>query len=90
VLDGGFTVEEVADSKRYLVGSLPRQLETNAGIAGFLLAAELYGLGIDYDIRLPGLIESVTDDDVRRMAHRFLDPTRATVVVAGPLEPGAA
>ncbi len=47
---------EIDDAKLYLTGSLPRQLETNAGIAGFLLSAELHGLGIDHDRRLPGLI----------------------------------
>ena len=39
--------------RSYLIGSLPRQLETNAGIAGFLLSAEVFGLGMDHDVRLP-------------------------------------
>jgi zinc protease len=85
VLDQGFTAGEIEDSRRYLVGSLPRQLETNAGIAGFLLAAELYGLGIDFDVRLPGLIDGVGYDDAMRVARRLLDPSRATIAVAGPL-----
>ncbi|MEZ5291828.1 MAG: pitrilysin family protein [Vicinamibacterales bacterium] len=84
VLSGGFTATEVDDAKRYLIGSLPRQLETNGGIAGFLLAAEFYGLGIDHDVRLPRLIDAVTPDDVARVARRLLDPARAVVVVAGP------
>ena len=49
VLLSGFTAKEVDDTKRYLIGSLPRQLETNGGIAGFLLSAELFGLGMDHD-----------------------------------------
>ncbi|MGE3474154.1 MAG: M16 family metallopeptidase, partial [Vicinamibacterales bacterium] len=84
VLSQGFTATEVDDAKRYLIGSLPRQLETNGGIAGFLLATELYGLGIDHDVRLPRLIDAVTPDDVARVARRLLDPARAVVVVAGP------
>lgn len=84
VLDQGFTTDEIEDAKRYLVGSLPRQLETNAGIAGFLLSAETYGLGIDHDLRLPALIAAVTAEDVARVAQRLLDPSRAVVVVAGP------
>lgn len=84
VLTQGFTVDEVRDAKRYLIGSLPRQLETNAGIAGFLLSAELYGLGIDHDVRLPEHIARVTDEDVKRVAARLLDPAHALVVVAGP------
>ena len=49
--------KELDESKRYLIGSIPRQLETNAGIAGFLLSAEFHGLGPDYDARLPGLLD---------------------------------
>ena len=36
----GVTDDEVADSKRYLTGSLPRTLETNAGIVAFLQTAQ--------------------------------------------------
>jgi zinc protease len=84
VLTDGFTPAEVDDAKRYLVGSLPRQLETNAGIAGFLLSAEVYGLGVDHDVRLPEYVSAVSFDDVMRVARRLLAPSRAVVVVAGP------
>jgi zinc protease len=84
VLAEGFTEKEIAESKQYLVGSLPRQLETNGGIASFLLNAELFGLGLDYDRRLPALIRDVTRDAAIEAARRLLDPARATVVVAGP------
>jgi zinc protease len=85
VLTTGFSRDDVDDAKLYLTGSLPRQLETNAGIAGFLLSAELHGLGIDHDRRLPGLIRGVGHDEVARVAARLLDPARAVVAVAGPL-----
>jgi len=80
----GFTEKEIAESKQYLVGSLPRQLETNAGIAAFLLNAELFDLGPDYDQALPGLIRAVSREAAIEAAQRLLDPARATVVVAGP------
>jgi zinc protease len=84
VRDGGLTPKEFDESKRYLVGSIPRQLETNAGIAGFLLSAEFHGLGEDHDHHLPGLIEVVSLDDANGIATRLLDPNRAAIVVAGP------
>ncbi len=84
VLRQGFSRQEVDDAKLYLTGSLPRQLETNAGIASFLLSAELHGLGVDHDARLPGFIRGVTHDDVARVAARLLDPARAVIAVAGP------
>jgi len=80
----GLTGQELNESRQYLVGSLPRTLETNAGIANFLQAAEFFGLGLDYDLRLPDLVAAVTADEVRAAAARVLDPSRATVVVAGP------
>jgi zinc protease len=84
----GFTPKEIDESKRYLIGSLPRQLETNAAIAAFLLSLEMYGLGLDYDARLPALLDQVTLDEANRAAVRLLDPARATIAVAGPWAEG--
>jgi len=84
VLQSGFTAQEIDESKSYLVGSLPRQLETNAAIASFLLTADFFGLGLDYDERLPGLIQAVTIDAANDAARQLLDPARATIAVAGP------
>jgi zinc protease len=80
----GPTDRELAESKQYLIGSMPRTLETNAGIATFLQTAELFDLGLDYDLRLPGLLRDVSRDQVHDAARAVLDPSRATVVVAGP------
>ena len=80
----GVTEQELADSKRYLIGSMPRMLETNGGIAGFLHSADVFGLGPDFDVRLPELLSSVTLDEVVDVARAFLSPERAAVVVAGP------
>src|SRR3954462_8678746 len=60
----GPTPGEVAETCEYLVGSIPRLLETNHGIAAFLHTSERYGLGLDYDRRLPGLLRAVTLDDI--------------------------
>jgi zinc protease len=80
----GVTSAELEDSQRYLVGSMPRMLETNGGIASFLQSVEFFGLGLDFDRRLPDLLDGVTVDDVNRAAVRLLDPALATIVVAGP------
>ena len=80
----GPTETEVRESKQYLIGSLPRQLETNAGIASFLQSIEFFDLGLDYDQRVAGLLTAVTPGDVHAAARRTLDPGRATLVVAGP------
>ena len=79
----GITSKELDDSRRYLIGSMPRALETNASIATFLQQAEFFGLGLDYDLRVPDLLSAVTLD-AANAAARHLDPERATVVIAGP------
>jgi len=89
VLDQGFTAREVDESKSYMIGALPRQLETNAAIAAFLLNVETFGLGLDYDERLPGLIGAITKDAADAAARRLLDPAKATIAVAGPWAPEA-
>ena len=80
----GITAKEFEASRTYLIGSMPRALETNAGIAGFLQTAEFFELGLDYDVRLPDLLRAVTLDDANTAAMRIIDPARATVVIAGP------
>ena len=80
----GPTDKELAESKQYLIGSMPRTLETNVGIATFLQTAELFGLGLDYDLRLPDLISAVTREQVHDAARATLKPPCATIVVAGP------
>jgi zinc protease len=84
IREDGVTVRELTESRQYLVGSMPRALETNAGIAAFLQTAEFFGLGLDYDVRLPDLLGAVTCEAVRDAARRSLDPDRATIVIAGP------
>jgi zinc protease len=85
-ISDGPTGREMVESKQYLVGSLPRQLETNAAIAKFLVVAEMFRLGLDYELRLPGLLHGVTAEQVRAAAQATLDPSRATIVVAGPYD----
>jgi zinc protease len=82
----GPTEQELADSKQYLIGSLPRNLETNAAIAAFLQSVEFFGLGLDYDRRVPDLLRAVTRDGVHEAARRAVDPSQAAVVVAGPYD----
>jgi zinc protease len=82
----GMTAAELAASKRYLIGSMPRMLETNVGIATFLQSCEQFGLGMDHDVTLPELLNAVTIDQVNEIARRFLVPECATITIAGPYE----
>jgi zinc protease len=84
LVQDGLTPKELDESRRYLIGSIPRALETNAAIANFLQTGEFFGLGLDYDARLPSLLGAVTLDAANAAARRLLDPARATLVIAGP------
>jgi len=84
LIDDGITARELDESRRYLIGSMPRALETNAAIATFLQTAEFFGLGTDYDLRMPELLGAVTLDEVNAVARRVIDPERAALVIAGP------
>lgn len=82
--------EELADSKANFIGRLPLQLEGNEGVAGALIMMERYALGLDYLLRYPDEIASVTRDDVLYAAQRYLDPDIYALAVAGPDGNGAA
>jgi zinc protease len=75
------TNQELFDAKSYLTGSFPRRLDTNRKIADFLAAIEFYKLGLDYVEKYPEFINSVTKDDVLRVAQKYLDPENYVLVV---------
>ena len=82
----GPTEVEMDETREYLIGSIPRMFETNPSIAAFLQTSEQFGLGLDYDQRLPALLQAVTIDEVRAAAAEVLVPERAAVAVAGPVD----
>jgi len=73
---------ELESAKKFLVGSFPLKLDHQGAVASFMLQVEFYGLGLDYADRYPKLIESVSKEDVQRMANQFLHPDAALVVAA--------
>jgi zinc protease len=75
--------KELIDAKAYLTGSFPLKMDTSAKIAAMLTSVEIYNLGLDYPQKYPGLINSVTREDIQRVAKKYLHPdTMAIVVVA--------
>jgi zinc protease len=86
LVESGPTEQELVESKQYLIGSMPRALETNMGIATYLQTVEFFELGLDYDVRMPDLLRAITREQVHEAARRAIDPDNATVVVAGPFE----
>ena len=75
------TEKELADAKAYITGSFPLKMDTYAKIAGMLTSVEIYGLGLDFPQKYPGLINSVTREDVQRVAKKYLHPDAMAIVV---------
>ncbi len=81
--DTGPTAKELADSKTYLTGSFPLNLDSTARIASILVSMQLDRLGIEYLDRRDALIEKVSLADAKRVARRILDPDGLFFVVVG-------
>ena len=79
------TARELKDNKSYSIGAMPIGLETNDGVAGILLDMELYGLGLDYLVQYPDLINAVTPAQIQAAAQQYLDPNNFAMAVAGPI-----
>jgi zinc protease len=78
------SAEELTDNKAFITGSLPLRLETNEGVARYILDMERYDLGLDYLQRYDALINAVTVKQVQAVAQRWLDPDAYALAVAGP------
>jgi len=75
---------ELEDCKHYLTGSLPLQLETNDGVASLLVDIEWHNLGLDYLERYTEIIQSLTAEEVQRVARKYLDTSSYVLALAGP------
>ncbi|MCE5313062.1 MAG: insulinase family protein [Nitrospiraceae bacterium] len=74
---------ELGDAKSFLTGSFPRRFETSGKIADFLVAARFYGLPEDYIRKYSSYINSVTKQDVLRVAQKYLFDANYVIVIAG-------
>jgi zinc protease len=81
----GISDEELDDCRSYLTGALPLRLETNDGIANYLLSIEEHGLGLDYLQRYAQIIHAVTQEEIRDTIRRYLTPDRYVLAMAGTL-----
>ncbi len=80
------TDKELSDAKSYLTGSFPLRIDSTKKIANFLIPVEFYELGLDYIDRYKMLIESVTKEDVLRVAKKYLDTTGYVLVMVGNMK----
>ncbi|MCX6158086.1 MAG: pitrilysin family protein [Ignavibacteriae bacterium] len=74
---------ELEETKNYITGNYPLQLETSNGVSGKLLNMELYGLNEEYYNTFLRNINSISKEDVSAAAKKYLLPDGLKIVAAG-------
>ena len=81
--------QELADAKNYLKGIRKSGQQTNGAMSFQTALDELYGLGYDRYQSYDDLIDSVTAEDIQRLAKQYLDLNRRAVVTTLPSKKGS-
>ena len=74
---------ELGDAQAYLTGSFPLTIETPGAIALQVLNAVVYGLDLDELQTYRERVNSITPDDIQRVAQQYLHPDRLSIVLVG-------
>jgi zinc protease len=77
------TAQELRDVQEYLIGSVVFTYERNSNLVRYAVRCLRFDLGLDFMLRYPELIRSVTTEDVLRVARTHLHPERVVIVSAG-------
>ncbi|MBI4521257.1 MAG: insulinase family protein [Gemmatimonadetes bacterium] len=83
LLRGGPRPDEVADSRAYIVGVFPLQLETTAQVAGRIADLIVHRLPDDYYRVYRDRVVAVTPEDAHQAALSHIHPERTAIVVVG-------
>jgi predicted Zn-dependent peptidase/outer membrane lipoprotein-sorting protein len=74
---------ELGDAQAYLTGSFPLTIETPGAIALQVLNAVVYGLDLEELQTYRERVNSITPDDIQRVAQQYLYPDRLSIVLVG-------
>ncbi|HKA52458.1 MAG TPA: pitrilysin family protein, partial [Candidatus Binatia bacterium] len=75
--------EELEQARKYLTGSFEISLQSNSAQSEEMAFNELYGLGYENGRRYLAAINTVTAEDLRRVARAYFDDNVSTLVVVG-------
>ena len=81
--DSKVTKEELAIARDSISRSLPGLFETTAEAASSIGHLFVHNLPLTYYHNLPGLIESVSAAELRRVARQYLKPEETVIVAVG-------
>jgi predicted Zn-dependent peptidase len=74
--------DELEGTKRKVLGKFLLERDTRNGLAAALGAAEVLGVGYQYDQTFPSLVQKVTDSDILYLAREYLE--NYTLIIARP------
>lgn len=80
------TKQEVEDAKKYLTGSLPFSMITSSQVAGLLLTVDRLKLGENFLEDYRKGVESVTVEDVQKVAQKYLHPDKIQIIAVGAID----
>ena len=75
--------DEIKDAKNFLTGVFPLRAETQEGLTNLIVNQLLYDLPKDYLETYRSKIESVTAEDVQRVARKHVRPSEMAIVIVG-------
>ncbi|MGH7901419.1 MAG: M16 family metallopeptidase, partial [Thermodesulfobacteriota bacterium] len=84
VLNDGITQDELKRAQNYLVGNFEIGLQQNSSQAAKIAFDEVYGVGWDEYTKYPEKIYSVTTEDVKRVARKYVDLDKYTLTIVRP------
>ena len=79
----GVTEEELKNAKNYLINSYVLRLDSNKKVASILLNTQMDGLNIDFFEKRNDYINSVSLEDIKKIANRILDENEIFFLIIG-------
>ena len=79
----GVTEEELKNAKNYLINSYVLRLDSNTKVASILLNTQMDGLNTDFFEKRNDYINSVSLEDIKKVASRILDENQIFFLVIG-------
>jgi predicted Zn-dependent peptidase len=83
IRDEAVSAQEIRNAKSYLTGVFPIRIETQDGLVDQLVSIKMFGLPDDYLKTYRDQVSAVNTEDIQRVAHKYVTPDRAALVVVG-------
>ncbi len=83
IRDEKVSEDELQDAKNFLAGVFPIRAETQEGLTNLIVSQKLHNLPDDYLQTYRNNVNSVTIEDVQRVAEKYVDPEKLAIVIVG-------